>query len=364
MLQLLVLLVALATVYTAPQDQISFVKFFDIRPASVKLEVIPPKKQVVTSFEPYDKAWEKFKDVHSKIYHTVEEETYRRSVFKKNALLIEEHNKLYSLGQKSYFLGINKFADLEHWEYQQHHGFLFKKTLNRTRSGSKYLAPSNVVLPDSVDWRDKGYVTPVKNQGQCGSCWSFSTTGALEGQHFRKTGKLLSLSEQQLVDCSGDFGDEGCNGGLMDDAFQYIKSAGGLETESEYPYLAKQQQCKFIKKDAVATCTGYTDVTSGSEADLQSAVGTVGPVSVAIDASHQSFQMYSGGVYDEPQCSSDQLDHGVLAVGYGTDADSGKDYWLVKNSWGEGWGDGGYVKMTRNNHNQCGIATAASYPLV
>ena len=366
MLRFCALLILVVTVYSAPQnqDQNSIIRFFDIKPSSVKLTVTNPKKQEITSFEPYDKSWEKFKVVHSKSYHSIEEETYRRTVFKKNALVVEEHNKEYNLGKKSYSLGINQFADLEHWEYMQHHGYLFKKTVNRTREGSRYLTPSNVALPDSVDWRTKGYVTPVKNQGQCGSCWSFSATGSLEGQHFKKSGKLLSLSEQQLVDCSGDYGDEGCNGGLMDDAFKYIKDVGGLETESDYPYKAKERKCKFDKSEAVATCTGFTDVTSGSETDLQSAVATVGPVSIAIDASHQSFQLYHSGVYDEPKCSSEQLDHGLLVVGYGTDSDSGKDYWLVKNSWAETWGDDGYIKMSRNNDNQCGIATSASYPLV
>ena len=368
MLRFCLLLILVVTVYSAPQnqDQNFIGSFFQVKlePSSVKLTVTTPKRQAITSFEPYDKSWEKFKVVHSKSYHSIQEEIYRRNVFKKNALVIEEHNKEYNLGKKSYTLGINQFTDLEHWEYMQRNGYLFKKTVNRTREGSRYLKPSNVALPDSVDWRTKGYVTPVKDQGQCGSCWAFSTTGSMEGQHFKATGNLRSLSEQQLIDCSDDYGNEGCNGGLMDQSFQYIEASGGLETESDYPYTAKKDDCTFDQSKAVATCTGYTDVESGSETDLQSAVATVGPVSVAIDANHQSFQSYKSGVYDEPECSSIQLDHGVLVVGYGTDSDSGKDYWLVKNSWAETWGDDGYIKMSRNNDNQCGIATSASYPLV
>ena len=361
MLLFCALLILFVTVYSAPQnqDQNSSDRF-----SSLLLPVAHPKRQAITSFAPYDKSWEKFKTVHRKSYHSIEEETYRRTVFKKNVLVIEEHNKEYNLGKKSYSLGINQFADLEHWEYMQTHGCLFKKTVNQTREGSRYLTPSNVALPDSVNWTAKGYVTPVKDQGQCGSCWSFSATGSLEGQHFKATGKLLPLSEQQLVDCSGAYGNKGCNGGWMDNAFKYIAHVGGVELESNYPYNAKQRKCNFDKSKAVATCTNFTDITSGSETDLQSAVATVGPVSVAIDASNPLFKHYKTGVYDEPGCGSQrpQLTHAVLAVGYGTD--SGKDYWLVKNSWGERWGDNGYIKMSRNSNNQCGIATQASYALV
>ncbi|XP_071222724.1 cathepsin L.1 isoform X2 [Salvelinus alpinus] len=157
----------------------------------------------------------------------------------------------------------------------------------------------------------------------------------------------------------------GCMGGLMDQAFEYIKSLapGGVDTEDSYPYQAEDKTCRYKPDSVGATCSGFVDVTSGDEKALQQAVATVGPVSVAIDAAHSSFQLYDSGVYDELECSSDDLDHGVLAVGYGT-SDDGQDYWLVKNSWGLGWGDKGYIMMSRNKHNQCGIATASSYPLV
>lgn len=296
-------------------------------------------------------------------YSSPSEEARRKEIWLDNRRVVLVHNIMADQGIKSYRLGMTYFADMENDEYRRLISQGCLGAFNTSRRGSTFLRLTDLTdLPTTVDWRDKGYVTDVKDQKQCGSCWAFSATGSLEGQNFRKTGKLVSLSEQQLVDCSGDYGNMGCGGGLMDNAFRYIQANGGIDTEDSYPYEAEDGDCRFNPATIGATCTGYVDVKEGDEDALQEAVATVGPVSVGIDAGHMSFQLYESGVYDEPDCSSTELDHGVLAVGYGTDG--GKDYWLVKNSWGLSWGSKGYIMMSRNKDNQCGIATAASYPLV
>ncbi|XP_056283188.1 cathepsin L.1 [Pseudoliparis swirei] len=298
-------------------------------------------------------------------YNSMAEDLQRKEIWLANRRHVLVHNIMADQGIKSYRLGMTYFADMENEEYKRliSQGCLLSFNTSLPHHGSAYLRLlEGGDLPNTVDWRDKGFVTAVKDQKQCGSCWAFSTTGSLEGQNFRKTGTLVSLSEQQLVDCSGDYGNMGCNGGVMDAAFMYIKANGGIDTEDSYPYEAEDGQCRYNPANVGATCSGYVDVQQGDEAGLKEAVATIGPVSVVIDASHMSFQLYESGVYDEPACSSTQLHHAVLAVGYGTD--NGRDYWLVKNSWGLVWGDKGYIMMTRNKRNQCGIATAFSYPLV
>ncbi|CAL8273293.1 unnamed protein product [Merluccius merluccius] len=300
-----------------------------------------------------------------KTYGSPSEEARRKETWLSNRKMVLVHNILADQNIKSYYLGMTFFADMENEEYKQliTRGCLRSFNSSAPRGSTFFPQPEGVgPLPPTVDWRTKGYVTDVKDQKDCGSCWAFSATGSLEGQTFRKTGKLVSLSEQQLVDCSGSFGNMGCMGGLMDQAFEYIKANKGLDTEKSYPYKAQDGKCRFKPENVGATCTGFVDIHSGDEDALQEAVSKVGPVSIAIDASQSTFQLYQSGVYDEPNCSSSELDHGVLAVGYGSEKNQA--YWLVKNSWGVSWGNKGYIMMSRNKHNQCGVATAASYPLV
>jgi len=220
--------------------------------------------------------------------------------------------------------------------------------------------PETDAPPAAIDWRAKGAVTAIKNQQQCGSCWAFSTTGSVEGAWAIAKGQLVSLSEQQLVDCSGPEGNQGCNGGLMDDAFKFIIANKGICTEASYPYTAVTGTCQTTCTPVV-TISSYADIPASNETALYNAVGQQ-PVSIAIEADQSGFQFYSGGVFDDPTCGT-ALDHGVLAVGYDHDATTNLDFWFVKNSWGNTWGEQGYIRMVRGK-NECGLAMMASYPIV
>ncbi|GAB6023071.1 hypothetical protein CHUAL_007162 [Chamberlinius hualienensis] len=235
--------------------------------------------------------------------------------------------------------------------------------LKRDNSRVAVLPPSKNVGAgaNTVNWRTSGCVTGVKNQGQCGSCWAFSTTGSVEFACCSTRGNLVSLSEQNLIDCTYSYSNLGCDGGMMGSSFQYIIDHNGIDTVSPYTATSAPGDCKFSTVNVGCTISSFSYVPTGSEIELQSAVdGQV--VSVAIDASHLSFQLYTCGVYNEILCSSTQLNHGVLVVGYGHLP--GGDIWLVKNSWGISWGEAGYINMSRNKNNQCGIATEASYAIV
>jgi len=310
-----------------------------------------------------DKRWEMFKRKYNKVYPQASEEAKRHAIWYNNTQLIHAHNELYKEGKTTFRLGPNSNMDLTAKEFAAR----FNGFKNKTGfAGVPEVSDVDIKdLPAEVDWVKKGYVTPIKNQQQCGSCWAFSATGSMEGAHFKATGKLVSLSEQNLVDCSDAEGNMGCDGGLMDQAFNYTVINKGIDTEASYPYKAVDQQCMFNASNVGATISKWTDIPSGSEPDLMKAIATVGPISVAIDASQYTFQLYSSGIYYDPNCSSQFLDHGVLAVGYGSKKTGvNKDYYLVKNSWGTDWGMKGYIEMSRNRNNNCGIATQSSYPVV
>ncbi|KAJ9686164.1 hypothetical protein PVL29_015183 [Vitis rotundifolia] len=290
-------------------------------------------------------------------YKDADEKSKRYKIFKDNVALIESFNKAMD---KSYKLSINEFADLTNEEFRASRN-RFKAHICSTEATSfKY---ENVTaVPSTVDWRKKGAVTPIKDQGQCGSCWAFSAVAAMEGITQLSTGKLISLSEQELVDCDTSGEDQGCSGGLMDDAFKFIEQNHGLSTEANYPYAGTDGTCNRKKAaHPAAKINGYEDVPANNEKALQKAVAHQ-PIAVAIDAGGAEFQFYSSGVFTG-QCGT-ELDHGVGAVGYGT-SDDGMKYWLVKNSWGTGWGEEGYIRMQRDvtaKEGLCGIAMQASYP--
>ncbi|OVA08706.1 Granulin [Macleaya cordata] len=266
----------------------------------------------------------------------------------------------------SYTLALNAFADLTHHEFKASRlGLTFVPSDvvgSNPRRSSSLLGGSGVVgdIPASLDWRNNGAVTPVKDQGSCGACWSFSATGAIEGINKIVTGSLVSLSEQELVDCDKSY-NSGCSGGLMDYAYQWVIKNEGIDTEEDYPYQAGDRTCNKNKlQRRIVTIDGYTDVPANDEKELLQAVASQ-PVSVGICGSDTSFQLYSKGIFTGP-CST-SLDHAVLIVGYGSE--NGVDYWIVKNSWGTSWGMNGYMHMLRNGPNAegvCGVNKLASYP--
>ncbi|KAJ4795132.1 Cysteine proteinase [Rhynchospora pubera] len=285
----------------------------------------------------------------------------RFNVFKENVRYINEANKR----GRPYKLALNKFADMTREEFKRTYSgtkvMYHQMRQGKTNGNSGFRHEDTKDLPASIDWRQKGAVTAVKNQGQCGSCWAFSTVCAVEGINQIKTGNLVSLSEQELMDCNSE--NHGCDGGEMDYAFEFIEKNGGITTESNYPYTAVQHECNRGKKNSHdVTIDGHEDVPVNNEEALMKAAANQ-PIAVAIEASGFDFQFYSEGVFTG-DCGTN-LDHGVAIVGYGTTQD-GTDYWIVKNSWGANWGERGYVRMQRGvsaKEGLCGIAMQASYPV-
>uniref|UniRef100_A0A8C5CN85 Cystein proteinase inhibitor protein salarin n=1 Tax=Gadus morhua TaxID=8049 RepID=A0A8C5CN85_GADMO len=305
-----------------------------------------------------DKHWGLWKKMHNKVYSDQIEEFGRRRIWEENLDMINVHNLEATLGMHTYELAMNHLGDLTTEEASSSlMGTRVPDDLERAMSN--FTRVDDMSVPSSLDWRRKGLVTAVKDQGSCGSCWAFSAVGSLEGQLKKTNGSLVSLSPQNLLDCSMRFGNHGCHGGYIVGAFLYIIKNNGINSDAAYPYTGRIGSCKYDPKLKVASCSGYKFLPKGDEVALKHAIAMIGPISVAVDASRPKFLFYHHGVYRDHTCSH-QVNHGVLAVGYGTE--HGRDYWLVKNSWGARYGEQGYIKMARNRHNQCGIALYACYP--
>ncbi|XP_066494604.1 digestive cysteine proteinase 2-like [Tiliqua scincoides] len=309
-----------------------------------------------------DRAHEVFHQYRKKFgknYDSDMEMEHRKHTFTHNMRFVHSKNR----ANLPFKLALNHLADLTQEEMAVMRGKLKSTTPNKGLPFPKETYVG-LILPESMDWRMYGAVTPVKDQAVCGSCWSFSSTGALEGALFLKTGQLISLSQQALIDCSWGFGNYACDGGEEFQAFEWVLKHGGIPTTESYgSYKGQNGYCHYNQSHFVAKLSGYVNVTSGNITALKTAIYKHGPVSVSIDASHRTFSFYSSGVYYEPKCKNKRgdLDHAVLAVGYGVL--QGEPYWLVKNSWSTYWGNDGYILMSMKDNN-CGVATDATYPII
>ncbi|XP_038557798.1 pro-cathepsin H-like [Micropterus salmoides] len=292
---------------------------------------------------------------HSRVYDS-EEYNHRLNIFTENKRIIDHHNA----GNHSFTMSLNQFSDMTFEEFRKL--FLLTEPQNCSATKGGHVIRTGP-FPEFVDWRLKGnFVTPVKNQGFCGSCWTFSTTGCLESVNAIATGKLIPLSEQQLIDCAKAFNNHGCLGGLPSQAFEYIRYSKGLMTEEDYPYKGHDDSCHFEPALAAAFVLDVVNITSYDEKAMVDAVASLNPVSFAFDVTHE-FMHYKEGVYSSTQCknTADMVNHAVLAVGYGAE-ENGMPYWIVKNSWGTVWGMDGYFLIERGK-NMCGLAACSSYPV-
>nr|XP_023884001.1 zingipain-2-like [Quercus suber] len=296
---------------------------------------------------------------YGRSYKDSAEKEKRFKIFKDNVEYIDKFN---NEGNRTFKLSANMFADLTNEEFVASHTG-YKISTQPSSLKAKSLKYENLTeIPMTMDWREKGAVTSIKDQGRCGCCWAFSAVAAVEGITQIKTGNLISLSEQQLVDCAVE-GNQGCKGGWMDNAFRYIIKNQGLSTEEKYPYETMQGTCDHGKESIYAAqISAFEDLPSNNEKALLQAVANQ-PISIAIDGSGRNFHFYKSGVFME-ECGT-RLTHAVTAIGYGTSAD-GTKYWLMKNSWGTRWGENGYMRIQRDTsapEGLCGLAKKASYPV-
>lgn len=323
-----------------------------------RLERQEPQHQVLLGRDSHDVGhygqFVEFKRKHRKAYATRDEEQRRFGIFRENMKKAQAYQML-DHGSATY--GASVFADLTQEEFRAR--YLSKRPWDLSQRPSVEAAAAPIGdLPASFDWREKGAVTEVKNQGSCGSCWAFSTTGNIEGQWFIAKKQLVDLSEQELVDC--DKVDEGCNGGLPSQAYLEIERLGGLMTESDYPYKGSNQQCKF-NKEKVAVYINSSVAISKDENEIAAWLVQNGPISIGINAN--AMQFYLGGVSHPWKvfCNPNHLDHGVLIVGYGSKGT--EPYWIIKNSWGTIWGEKGYYLVYRGD-GTCGLNTMCTSALV
>lgn len=294
--------------------------------------------------------FQQFLKEHNKKYSTIEEYMARFKIFKNNYLKIENFS-ISADSKATHQVGVTKFMDMTPQEFRKTYLNLNVKLLNTIMFNTNdSLEFKEDTAPEALDWRQSGAVGPVKDQGSCGSCWAFSTVGNLEGLNYIKNKQFVQFSEQQLVDC--DKVDEGCNGGLMENAFDYIKNAGGLEAQKDYPYKGRGAKCAFAPAKAAIKVSGFVLKNDMDEAAMKEFLATTGPLAIAINA--DPLQFYDGGIIDEDSssCDPDGLNHGVTLIGYGSE--NGNDYWILKNSWGSGWGENGYFRFARGK-GTCGV---------
>ncbi|KYM82062.1 Cathepsin K [Atta colombica] len=313
-------------------------------------DTLPPKIS-----EKLDDYWKAYKTQFNKIY-AKNLESARRMAWEQNLVEIYKHNLLAAAGHHSYTLRDNHIADLSTRQY-------IREMVKLIPSRRRRLPTEPIVsgaqrdsrnIPTSLDWRKYGFITSPVNQRSCGSCYAYSIAESIEGQIFKQTGMLLPVSAQQLVDCSTITGNLGCTGGSLRNTLKYLEKSKGLMARSTYPYDAEQGECRFEKDQSVVNITSWAILPARDEKALEIAVATIGPVAASINASPKTFQLYHKGVYDDHRCSSDMVNHAMLIIGY-TPTE-----WILKNWWGDSWGENGYMRLARNK-NRCGVANYAAY---
>ncbi|TDG51123.1 hypothetical protein AWZ03_002486 [Drosophila navojoa] len=319
-----------------------------------------PKLTKVTNFDDFLRQT-------GKIYLDANEREFRKSIFLKTKTIVD----LSNIYVTSYTLTINVFSDMTTKETSPLLGS------KRTAIGEELIAThisflpgrmQSKSLPESFDWREKGGVTPPGSQGPCGSCWAFATISALEGHLFRRTGVLVPLSQQNLVDCADAYGTEGCDGGFQDYGFEYIRDHG-VTLANKYPYEQSENMvCRQNEtagappRDSIVKVRDYASIPPGDQDLMMQIIATLGPLACSMNGSPVSFQQYKSGIYDDPECNNDEVNHSVTVVGYGSE--NGRDYWIVKNSYSQNWGEAGFFRLARNPSNFCGIASECSYPIL